>query len=85
MTCGATAGFDPPTDLRFIWTAEMDIRGSNGWKRSDLDQLLELTRSGKFKPVIDSRVALEDGIAAHRALEERKFFGKIVINADAAV
>ena len=63
----------------------MDIRGSNGWKRSDLDQLLELTKSGEFKPVIDSRVALEDGIAAHRALEERKFFGKIVINADAAV
>ena len=24
LTCGATAGFDPPTDLRFIWTAEMD-------------------------------------------------------------
>ena len=28
LTCGATAGYDPPTDLRFIWTAEMDIRGS---------------------------------------------------------
>ena len=85
LTCGATAGFDPPTDLRFIWTAEMDIRGSNGWKRSDLDQLLELTRTGEFKPVIDSCVPLKDGVAAHQALEERKFFGKIVINADASV
>ena len=27
LTCGATAGFDPPTDLRFIWTAEMDKIG----------------------------------------------------------
>ena len=85
LTCGATAGFDPPTDLRFIWTAEMDIRGSNGWQRSDLDQLLDLTRRGDFSPVIDSQVPLKDGIAAHQALEERKFFGKIVINADAAV
>ena len=85
LTCGATAGFDPPTDLRFIWTAEMDIRGSNGWQRSDLDELLQLTRTGEFSPVIDSRVALEDGISAHRALEERKFFGKIVINADAPI
>ena len=85
LTCGATAGFDPPTDLRFIWTAEMDIRGSNGWQRSDLDQLLDLTRRGDFSPVIDSQVSLKDGIAAHQALEERKFFGKIVINADAAV
>ena len=85
LTCGATAGFDPPTDLRFIWTAEMDIRGSNGWQRSDLYELLQLTRTGEFSPVIDSRVALEDGISAHRALEERKFFGKIVINADAPI
>ena len=85
LTCGATAGFDPPTDLRFIWTAEMDIRGSNGWQRSDLDQLLELTRTGEFSPVIDSEVALHDGVAAHQALEERKFFGKIVINADAPI
>ena len=68
LTCGATAGFDPPTDLRFIWTAEMDIRGSNGWQRSDLDQLLDLTRRGDFSPVIDSRVALKDGVAAHRAV-----------------
>ena len=85
LTCGATAGFDPPTDLRFIWTAEMDIRGSNGWQRSDLDQLLELTRTEEFSPVIDSRVPLNDGVAAHQALEERKFFGKIVINADAPI
>ncbi|HAF67858.1 MAG TPA: zinc-binding dehydrogenase [Acidimicrobiaceae bacterium] len=85
LTCGATAGFDPPTDLRFIWTAEMDIRGSNGWQRSDLDQLLELTRTDEFSPVIDSRVPLNDGVAAHQALEERKFFGKIVINADAPI
>ena len=27
----------------------------------------------------------ETGVAAHQALEERKFFGKIVINADAPV
>tara|TARA_Y100001970_G_scaffold133768_1_gene164835 strand:+ start:20301 stop:21314 length:1014 start_codon:yes stop_codon:yes gene_type:complete len=85
LTCGATAGFDPPTDLRFIWTAEMDIRGSNGWQRSDLNQLLHLTKTEEFSPVIDSRVALKDGISAHRALEERKFFGKILINADAPI
>ena len=85
LTCGATAGFDPPTDLRFIWTAEMDIRGSNGWQRSDLNELLQLTRTGEFSPVIDSRVALEDGISAHRAREERKFFGKIVLTAAARI
>jgi alcohol dehydrogenase len=83
LTCGATAGFDPPTDLRFIWTAEMDIRGSNGWKTDDLQALLEMVRTGALKPAIDSMVPLSEGVEAHRALEERRFFGKIVITGDA--
>ena len=85
LTCGATAGYNPPTDLRFIWTAEMDIRGSNGWKRDDLDELLRMVQSRELVPVIDSLVPLPDGIGAHRAMEERRFFGKIVITADAPV
>jgi len=85
LTCGATAGFDPPTDLRFIWTAEMDIRGSNGWKTADLTALLAMVKDRSLVPVIDSLVPLEDGIDAHRALEERRFFGKIVITGDAPV
>jgi alcohol dehydrogenase len=83
LTCGATAGYDPPTDLRFIWTAEMDIRGSNGWTRQDLSDLLDLVRAGRLVPVVDAVVPLEEGVEAHRMMEERRFFGKIVISADA--
>jgi alcohol dehydrogenase len=79
LTCGATAGFDPPTDLRYIWTGELDIRGSNGWTRDDLHALLELVTSGSLNPVVDKRFALNEGIEAMRALEERRFFGKLVI------
>jgi alcohol dehydrogenase len=85
LTCGATAGYDPPTDLRFIWTAEMDIRGSNGWTRQDLLDLLDLVRSGRLVPVVDATVPLDEGVEAHRMMEERRFFGKIVITADAPV
>jgi alcohol dehydrogenase len=79
LTCGATAGYDPPTDIRFIWTAEMDIRGSNGWKRDDLAALLDLVRSGRLVPVIDRELPLAEGAEAMRLLEDRSFFGKIVI------
>ena len=79
LTCGATAGYDPPTDIRFIWTAEMDIRGSNGWKRDDLAALLELVRSRRLVPVIDRELPLAEGAEAMRLLEDRSFFGKIVI------
>ncbi len=33
LTCGATAGYDPPEDIRFIWTFELKILGSNSWDR----------------------------------------------------
>ena len=36
LTCGATAGFDPKEDLRFIWTFELKVLGSNGWARGDI-------------------------------------------------
>ena len=34
----------PKEDLRFIWTFELNILGSNGWLREDLVALLELVR-----------------------------------------
>ena len=49
LTCGATAGFDPKEDLRFIWTFELKVLGSNGWMRSDLDKLLELVRAASSR------------------------------------
>ncbi|MEL6983372.1 MAG: zinc-binding dehydrogenase, partial [Actinomycetota bacterium] len=79
LTCGATAGFDPATDLRFIWTAEMDIRGSNGWTRDDLTSLLAMVGDGRLTPVVDRVMPLADGAEAMALLEERRFFGKIVI------
>jgi alcohol dehydrogenase len=79
LTCGATAGYDPQTDIRFIWTAEMDIRGSNGWKRDDLEALLAMVADGRLKPVVDKVLPLSEGAKAMRLLEERNFFGKIVI------
>jgi len=79
LTCGATAGYDPPTDLRYLWTGEIDVRGSNGWRRADLEALLAMVADGGLGPVVDRVVPLEQGIDAHRALEKRSFFGKIVI------
>ena len=44
LTCGATAGFDPKTDIRFIWTFELQVLGSNGWTPEDLVTLLQCRR-----------------------------------------
>jgi len=79
LTCGATAGFEATTDLRFVWTGELDVRGSNGWRRDDLAALIELVRAKRLRPVIDQVLPLSRGIEAVRLLEERRFFGKIVV------
>src|SRR5262249_42247524 len=42
LTCGATAGYDPPEDIRFIWTFELKVLGSNGWAREDITALLDM-------------------------------------------
>ena len=79
LTCGATAGFDPKEDIRYIWTFELRILGSNGWTRDDLSTLLELIRSGQLRPVIDRELALEDVNEAFRLLEDREVFGKVLL------
>jgi alcohol dehydrogenase len=79
LTCGATAGFDPKTDIRFIWTFEQNIMGSNGWLPEDLVELMELTRTGKIEPVIDRVVPLEGVAEALAAMDRREITGKIVI------
>jgi alcohol dehydrogenase len=79
LTCGATAGFDPKEDLRYIWSFELEIRGSNGWMKPDLTELLELIRSKKLVPIIDKELPLEDVNEAFRLLEEREVFGKVLV------
>lgn len=62
-----------------MWTREIDILGSNGWEQKDLTTLLDLVNTGKLDPVIDRVLPLEDIKEAHRLIEEREVFGKIII------
>lgn len=79
LTCGATAGYAPPEDLRYIWTYELQIRGSNGWEREDLHALLDQVAAGKLKAVIDRQWPLAQGAEALASLEQRQVFGKVVV------
>ena len=79
LTCGATAGYAPQEDIRFIWTFELQVLGSNGWEPEDLITLFDLVESGKLKVLIDKAYALEDAAEAVRVIEDRKVFGKVVV------
>jgi alcohol dehydrogenase len=79
MVCGATAGFAPTEDLRYVWSFELKILGSNSWDRSDLVTLLDLAASRRLVPVIDRILPLAQGREAISLLEDRQVFGKIIV------
>jgi len=79
LTCGATAGYDPPEDIRFIWTFELQIVGSNGWARDDITALLDMVHSGRLEAVVDAIYPLERAAEALARLENRDVFGKLVV------
>ena len=82
VTCGATTGFLAETDLRYVWTREMSILGSDGWTREDLVDLVERVRSGRLAPVIHGVFPLSEVRAAVAELEERRAVGKVVVVPD---
>lgn len=80
LTCGATAGHDPKEDIRFIWTFEQNIIGSNGWSRDDIVELLDQVKSGRLVPVLHpQRFPLEQGREALRLLDDRQVYGKVIV------
>lgn len=85
LCCGATTGFEANTDLRYLWTREMDIRGSDGWKHEDLRQLMDIMAHNEFNPVIHAVFPLSQIQDAMRELEKRSCFGKIVVVPDAVL
>ncbi|MDJ0947709.1 MAG: zinc-binding dehydrogenase [Alphaproteobacteria bacterium] len=82
LTCGATAGFDPRTDIRYIWTFEHNIMGSNGWSREDVAMLIEMVGQGRLRPVIDSTLPLAETRTAFQMLRDRQCFGKLIVRSN---
>jgi alcohol dehydrogenase len=79
LTCGATAGYDPKTDIRYIWSFEFNIIGSNGWTREDQIELLRRVADGRLKPIKHSVLPLARFEEAMTDLIDRRVFGKAVL------
>jgi NADPH:quinone reductase-like Zn-dependent oxidoreductase len=82
VTCGATAGFTPTIDLRQIFFRQVEVLGSTMGSKADLFDVLDHVKAGKLRPVVDRVLPLWEGAEAHRVLEERKAFGKVVLSVD---
>jgi len=79
LTCGATAGYNPKTDIRYIWSFEFNILGSNGWTVEDQRELLRRVADGRVKPVVHCERPLSEVKIPFQELMDREVFGKAVL------
>src|SRR5580658_6670291 len=79
LVCGATAGYDPKEDLRYIWSFELKVIGSNSFYDENLSALMDLIAAGRMKPLIDRVLPLEHAVEGMRLIEEREIIGKVVV------
>jgi 2-desacetyl-2-hydroxyethyl bacteriochlorophyllide A dehydrogenase len=80
VTCGATTGFESKININYLFSRQLSILGSFMGFKSDLFAALELFRRGLLKPVIDTVMPLDCAADAHRHLENRQQFGKVVLS-----
>ncbi|WP_208603286.1 quinone oxidoreductase family protein [Caballeronia sordidicola] len=80
LVCGATAGHAPAEDLRYIWSFELKIIGSNSFYDENLRALLDQIATGELVPAIDRTLPLEEAAEGLRLIRDREVLGKVVVN-----
>lgn len=83
VTCGATAGFTPELDLRHVFFRQIEILGSTMGSKADLLAVLGHVAAGRLRPIVYRTLPLADAAAAHRLVESRAIFGKVVLEVGA--
>lgn len=79
VTCGATSGPDVQLDLRHVFFKNLSILGSTMGSRAHFTAIFRHVEAGRLKPVVDRVLPLAQAPEAHRLLEERHIFGKILL------
>jgi len=82
LTCGATTGFAPQTDLRHIFFRQVQVLGSTMGSHREFLDVMKCVFQGQLKPVIDRVLPLPEARKGHELIEQRAVFGKIVLTND---
>jgi NADPH:quinone reductase-like Zn-dependent oxidoreductase len=83
VTCGATAGAHPATDIQRIFWNHLKILGSTLGDRAEFREVLNFLAATGTRPVIDRVFSLGDAALAQQWMEQGKQFGKIVLRMSA--
>ncbi len=79
VTCGATTGPRAGLDIRRLFANQWSILGSYMGTRGELAEVMRLVGQRRLHPVVDRVFPLDQAADAHRYLESREQFGKVVL------
>jgi len=82
LTCGATTGPNPETDVRRIFWNQLSVIGSTMATPGEVDDVLSLVWDGTFEVALRDVLPMSETGAAHDLIEHREGFGKVVVVPD---
>jgi len=82
LTCGATTGPTPETNVNRIFWNQLQVIGSTMATPGEVDDVLERVWDGTFEPRIRETLPMSETARAHEILENREGFGKVVVIPD---
>lgn len=82
VTCGATTGGQPETDINRIFWNQLSVLGSTMGTPGEADAALAKVWDGTFDVHVRDTLPMSEIADAHELLENRQGFGKVVVIPD---
>ncbi len=82
VTCGATTGPNPETEIRRIFWNQLSVIGSTMATPGEIDDVLPLVWDGTFDVRVRDTLPMSESARAHDLVENREGFGKVVVVPD---
>jgi len=79
LSLGVTTGEDSTLNIGRVYRSELTVAGTYSFTTEDLSKVVRLAHQGRLKPYIHKELPLESAQEAHRILESREQFGKILL------
>jgi NADPH:quinone reductase-like Zn-dependent oxidoreductase len=79
VTVGGHAGEVVPVDVILLFRNQWSLIGSVRATADEIRQVVNLVAEGKMRPVVHAVFPLEQAADAHRVLEERRQYGKLIL------
>jgi len=80
VTCGGHAGEVVDLDIIPLFRNEWEVIGSRTGTTAEIRLVMDLVAEGRLRPRIHAALPLAEAAEAHRILESREHFGKVVLN-----